>query len=47
MQALLPWCLGTCLDGLLYYEESGDERVSRMREVMTILAASVVRTSIT
>jgi streptomycin 6-kinase len=34
---LLPWCLMLCLDGLLYYVETTDPRVTRMIEVMTVL----------
>ncbi|HEX9033625.1 MAG TPA: phosphotransferase [Streptosporangiaceae bacterium] len=34
---LLPWCLMLCLDGLLYYVETADLRVTRMIEVMTVL----------
>jgi streptomycin 6-kinase len=34
---LLPWCLMLCLDGLLYYVETADRRVTRMIEVMTAL----------
>lgn len=35
---LLPWCLMLCLDGLLYYVESADPRVTRMIKVMTLLS---------
>jgi streptomycin 6-kinase len=34
---LLPWCLILCLDGLLYYVETADPRITRMIEVMTVL----------
>jgi streptomycin 6-kinase len=34
---LLPWCLMLCLDGLLYYLETADPRVTRMIEVVTVL----------
>lgn len=34
---LLPWCLMLCLDGLLYYVETADRRVTRMIEVMAVL----------
>jgi len=34
---LLPWCVMLCLDGLLYYVDTADERVTRMIEVMTVL----------
>jgi seryl-tRNA synthetase len=35
---LLPWCLMLCLDGLLYYRETGDARQVRMTEVTIALA---------
>ena len=34
---LLPWCVMLCLDGLLYYVETADARVTRMIKVMTVL----------
>lgn len=39
VRTLLPWCLRLCLDGLLYYQETGDKREARMADVMTMLAA--------
>jgi streptomycin 6-kinase len=35
---LLPWCLTLCVDGLLYYGETGDPRAPRMTAVMNTLA---------
>lgn len=34
---LRPWCLMLGLDGLLYYDETGDTRMKRMGEVLTAL----------
>jgi streptomycin 6-kinase len=38
---LLPWCLCLCVDGLLYYRETGDPRAPRMADVMAVLAERV------
>jgi streptomycin 6-kinase len=43
VRALLPWCLLLSLDGLLYYREVGDDRETRMGEVMTALAIKAGR----
>jgi streptomycin 6-kinase len=34
---LAPWCLCLCVDGLLYYRETGDLRARRMADVMAIM----------
>ena len=34
---LLPWCLCLCVDGLLYYRETGDPRAPRMADVMAMM----------
>ena len=44
-QTLLPWCRIQCLDGLLFYRETGDHRAGRMVEVMTALEAWTSRSS--
>jgi streptomycin 6-kinase len=36
---LVPWCLCLCVDGLLFYRETGDPRAPRMADVMAILSA--------
>jgi streptomycin 6-kinase len=36
---LLPWCLMLCVDGLLYYRDSGDPRAPHMFQVIHALAA--------
>lgn len=36
---ILPWCLLLALDGLLYYEETGDPRLNRMSFVLTTLCS--------
>jgi streptomycin 6-kinase len=38
--SLLPWCLLIGLDGLLYYEDTGDPRRTRMADILTDLLAS-------
>jgi streptomycin 6-kinase len=35
---LLPWCLMLCVDGLLYYRDSGDSRAPHMLQMMHTLA---------
>jgi streptomycin 6-kinase len=36
---LVSWCLCLCLDGLLFYRETGDPRAPRMAQVMAVLSA--------
>jgi streptomycin 6-kinase len=36
---IIPWCLLIGIDGLLYYEESGDRRVDRMATVLDTLCS--------
>ncbi|SEO94644.1 fructosamine kinase family protein [Actinacidiphila rubida] len=38
---ILPWCLLIGLDGLLYYEDTGDPRQERMADVLTALYRSI------
>jgi streptomycin 6-kinase len=35
---LVSWCLCLCVDGLLFYRETGDPRAPRMADVMAILS---------
>jgi streptomycin 6-kinase len=35
---LVSWCLCLCVDGLLFYRETGDPRALRMADVMAILS---------
>ncbi|WP_328915011.1 MULTISPECIES: fructosamine kinase family protein [unclassified Streptomyces] len=37
--SILPWCLLIGLDGLLYYEETGDPRLDRMAGVLAALCS--------
>jgi streptomycin 6-kinase len=38
---IIPWCLLIGLDGLLYYEETRDQRADRMATVLDALCSQV------